>query len=241
MRRLKIAIRVAAIVLVLIGVTAAIARILYTDDLAVRADPLRNVTLQRLAIVDPHADEQLAHMRRFDRTYAMSPRMTLLHVAPGALLLVLMLLQFSSRIRSRFPSFHRWSGRVTILAGLAAVVAAFYFAVVRPFAGTAEASAAFLFGAIFVVSLVLGFLAARRRDFAAHREWMIRAAAIAFGISTVRLVMSVIDPLMTIFGASAPAVFAASLWSGWIAMIVIAELWIRCSRSLPASPMSSRA
>jgi hypothetical protein len=235
MRGMKIAIRVAAIVLALIGVTAAILRILYVDDLGVRSDPLRNISLERLAIVDPHLDERLAQMRRFDHSYAVSPKMALLHTAPGALLLVLMLLQFSSRIRGRFPAFHRWSGRVTILAGLAVAGAAFFFGVLRPFAGTMEGIAAILFGAIFVYSLVRGFLAARRRDFAVHREWMIRAAAIAFGIATIRLVMSVLDPLMTIYGFSAPAVFVASLWSGWIVMLLIAELWIRYSMPAPQS------
>ncbi|MCU1230874.1 MAG: hypothetical protein JWO97_3758 [Acidobacteria bacterium] len=240
MRRMKIAIRAVAVVLVVIGVLAAILRIVYLDDLAVRSDPVRNTSLRRLSIVDPHAGERLAQMRRFDGSYAVSPKMTLLHVAPGALLLVLMLMQFSSRIRRRFPSFHRWSGRVTVIAGLAITIAALFFAIGRPFAGVLEAIAAFLFGGLFVVSLLLGFLAARRRDFAVHREWMIRASSVAFGISSVRLTMSVLDPLMTMAGFSAPAVFDASLWSGWIVMLLVAELWIRATSVRGGSALRAR-
>jgi hypothetical protein len=39
-----------------------------------------------------------------------------------------------------------------------------------------------------LVALSRGFAAARRREFQAHREWMLRAAAIGTGIATVRVV-----------------------------------------------------
>jgi hypothetical protein len=230
-------IRVAVLLLALIGVTAAIMRIAHVDDLAQRLEPLRDATLQRLSIRDPHAAERLVLIREFDRSYAAHRAITLLHVLPGALILVLMLPQFSSRIRDRFPAFHRWSGRLTVLAGFGVAAAAFFFGIVRPFAGRLEAIATALFGGLFTLDLILGVVAARRRDFTTHRHWMIRAAALAFGIATIRLIMAVLDPLLTMRGVSAPAVFVASLWSGWIVMLLAAELWIRYS--IPSALRSS--
>src|SRR5688572_4609419 len=52
----------------------------------------------------------------FGRTYETHPRNTLLHVLPGALLMLLAPLQFSKRIRNRYLTFHRWLGRSLLVA-----------------------------------------------------------------------------------------------------------------------------
>src|SRR5512134_2828891 len=81
----RIAVWCAVVLLVALGVAAAIARALFVDDLAARLEPSRRSILRSLAISDPlplQRDEELA---RFDASYAAHRRMTLLHVLPGAL------------------------------------------------------------------------------------------------------------------------------------------------------------
>jgi len=139
-------------------------------------------------------------VRTFDGHFAAHLGTTLVHVGPGGVVLALMLLQFSRRIRNRYRRFHRWSGRVVVVGGLASGFAGLYFGVVKPFGGNPERVAALVFGGIFIVSIVRGVLLARRGDFDGHREWMIRAAAVAFGIATIRVFATIIDPLLAPFG-----------------------------------------
>src|SRR4051794_22117475 len=83
---------IVVIVLALIGIIATIARL---------SDLSRGV--------GPSADS-------IDSGYALHKELTQLHVIPGALFMILGPLQFVRRIRTRYPTFHRWSGRVFVAA-----------------------------------------------------------------------------------------------------------------------------
>jgi len=87
-----------------------------------------------------------------------------------------------------------------------------------------------VFGGLFLFAVYRGVRAIRRGQVARHREWMIRVFALAVAISTVRLVGAVLDVALTPLGVRPPAVFALSVWTGWILTLGIAELWIRHTR-----------
>lgn len=159
-----------------------------------------------------------------------NPRWTLLHMAPGALLLLFAPLQFSRRLRSRRPAVHRWSGRVLLTLAAASGVAGMYLGAARPYGGAGESAATTLFGAFFLFAATRGYLAIRRRDLARHREWMIRMFAIAIGISVIRVVGMASAMLVGTEGIH-PTGFALSLWLGWILALGVAELWIRRTRA----------
>ena len=218
------------ILLSAIGVAAAISRGVFLEDFGTRADPLRERFLDVLGLSDPHASQRPEDLRRFDSRFADHPILTVLHILPGGIILVLAPLQFSSRIRSRHIRFHRWSGRFLVAAGLVAGVSALFFGLRVPFGGFGERSATAVFGGLFLFAVVRAFVAIRRHDVECHREWMIRAFAIAAGTATVRLVGPVWDIALTPAGYRAPAIFALSLWSGWGFTAAVAELWIRHTR-----------
>jgi hypothetical protein len=155
----------------------------------------------------------------------------LLHIVPGGVFLVLAPLQFSSRIRSRHIAFHRWSGRFLMVTSLVATLAGLSFGLRMPYGGPGEVSAILFFGSLFIFSVVRAFIAIRRRDVARHREWMIRAFAIAVGISAVRIVAAVLDIAFTPVGLAPPDLFALSLWTGWGLALAAGELWIRYTRA----------
>jgi len=178
--------------------------------------------LQRDALRAMNGDEAL--LREFETRFGSRPAMTLLHVVPGALFLSLGLLQFSSRIRNRWIRFHRWSGRVLMIAAIASGIAGLYFGVVIPIAGFGEASVIALVGAFLIVAVVRGFLAIRRGDAARHREWMIRAFAACLAVSTVRVIGGIIQLFMPM--APTPTI-VISFWAGWAITLAAAELWIR--------------
>ena len=221
---------VGVVLLVAIGLGSVVGRGVFTGDYARRADPARQRVLAALDRVDPLASQRPAELDRFDSRFGNDPLMTMLHILPGGLLLFLAPFQFSARIRNRHLRFHRRSGRVIVGSAVGSALAGFYFGLRMPYGGIAEAAAIVVFGGILLVSVTVAVVAVRRGNVARHREWMIRAFAVAVGISTVRVVGMVLDVLLTPAGVGPADVFVLSLWTGWILTLAAAEAWIRYTR-----------
>ncbi|MEX2272862.1 MAG: DUF2306 domain-containing protein [Vicinamibacterales bacterium] len=220
----------AVALLVAIGVVAGIARTVYLDDLGRRAEPVRLRALETRGVVDPRAAQRALEVAVIDDRFASHRAATLLHVLAGTLFLGLAPLQFSSRIRGRYIALHRWSGRLLLVTGILTTIAGMYFGVLMPFAGVPEAIVIGLVGTFFLFAISTAFMAIRRRDVARHRAWMIRAFAVAMGISTVRLVSIPLDLAMTSRGFSTRTIFVLSLWLGWILTAAGAEVWLAYTR-----------
>jgi uncharacterized membrane protein len=216
--------------LVLLGVFAAAGRARYVADFAHRAEPLRTGTLRALDRRDPRALERPAEVARFDRRYGDHPVMALVHVVPGGLFLALAPFQFLPRLRRRYLTVHRWSGRVLILLAFVSASSALYFGLRMPFGGVSEAIAIAVFAGLFLFAIARAYLAIRRRQVARHREWMIRAFAVAIGISTVRVVDGLLDVALAPAGLRADHLFVISIWTGWMLTFGAAEVWIRRTR-----------
>lgn len=123
-----------------------------------------------------------------------------------------------------------------MLATFVVVSTALYFGLVMPYGGLSEAMAAATFGGFCLAAMGRAYLAIRRRQVALHREWMMRAFAIAIGISTIRVVGGVFDIVLTPAGYRSQELFVLSLWSGWLLTLGAAELWIRYTRPRSRSP-----
>lgn len=162
-----------------------------------------------------------------ERWYADHGRLTLSHVLPGALFIAVLPLQFAGSLRRRRPAFHRWIGRTLVIVGVPVAVSGLVLGGLSPFGGLTADAAIFLFGILFVAALSRGFLAARRREFEIHREWMLRAAGIGVGIATVRVVSF---PLYWLVGGSALALVGPTFWLGLGLSAAAAEGWIWHSR-----------
>lgn len=163
----------------------------------------------------------------FDGKYATHPLLALLHIVPGGLLLILAPLQFSTRIRTHHIRFHRWSGRVLLIAVAAASLSAFFLGLLQPFGGATESLATVVFGGFFLFAGTRAFISIRRHDVAHHREWMIRMFSIALGVSIIRIVEPV---LVSLTGTGPQEWFGPSLWIGWLFALAVAELWIKRTR-----------
>lgn len=233
-RRLTPVLWAGAAVLVVIGVGAAVGRIVFADDFITRAEPVRQWLMDAFHRVDPFALERSAELARVDGRFAAHPRLTLLHVLPGGIFLLFAPLQFSTRIRTRHLRLHRWSGRLLLPTVLAGLLPGLYFGILMPYGGPAEAVAVAVFGGLFLLAVYRGVRAIRRGQVARHREWMIRVFALTIAISAVRLVGGALDVALTPLGVRPSAVFALSVWTGWILTLGVAELWIRHTRRAEA-------
>ncbi len=81
-----------------------------------------------------------------------------------------------------------------------------------------------IFGSSMVAFIVLGFAAARRRDFGRHRAWMIRGYAIGIAVGTQALT-SLVWALAV--GPIDELGKALTLGAGWVINLAVAEWIIR--------------
>ena len=220
--------RCTVILLASLGVVSAIGRgfiLAYPDHRGIAY--FQEQFLHSIQRNDAVVLQWLQELRELDRKFAADWVLTLLHIVPGGIFLVFALLQFSERVRSRHIRFHRWSGRVLVVAAFAAGVTGWYFGVLTPYGGLSEGSATAVFGGLFLAAIGRAFVAIRRGQVALHREWMIRAFALAISVSTVRLVGA---PLQAVAPVSFHELRGPSFWIGWAITLGAAELWIRYTR-----------
>ena len=160
------------------------------------------------------------------------PAPVVVHIVAAAFYALLGAFQFSARLRRRRPGWHRASGRLLVGAGL--VVAGSGLWLTLAYAGAPGGdllwAVRLLIGSAMAASIVLGFTAIRRRDFASHRAWMIRAYALAVGAGTQAFTQGVGE---AIFGTSDLST-ALSISSGWVINAAVAEWVIRRSSARPA-------
>lgn len=167
-----------------------------------------------------------------DAHFASRRTITLTHILPGILFMVLGPLQFIPGLRARHPQFHRWSGRIFLTASAVIGITGLTMAAGQTIGSLDEKSAIFLFGTLFLFSLGKALWHAMHREFAQHREWMIRGYAIGLAVATIR-------PIMGIFFASAlvrghapdpSQFFGTAFWIGFTLQTLAAEIWIRYTR-----------
>lgn len=164
----------------------------------------------------------------FDSSFARHPVITLIHILPGALFLVLGVLQFMPGIRGRYPRYHRFAGRVFAgtgyIVGLSALAMPF---VMKPIGGLNEATGTMLFAIYFLVCLSKARWYARKRRPLLHREWMIRTFALGLAVATIRPIIA----LFFIFSHQPPQVFfGTAFWLGFSLHAIAAEVWINFTR-----------
>ncbi len=167
----------------------------------------------------------------YNEGFLRFPTIVNLHVVLGAAYLVFGVFQFAPFIRKRWPRYHRWAGRALLSAAVIIGGSALFMGLVIPFSGFPEQVVMGFFGVFFLLSVITGFVHARAKRFAEHREWMIRAYALGSAIVTMRLIFI---PLLIINKVSSAEITALySIGSFTVAFIVhalVAETWIRMTR-----------
>src|SRR5215204_4392037 len=160
------------------------------------------------------------------------PTVVALHVVLGGVYLALASFQFVGRIRSRHLGYHRWAGRLLVCVGLVVGATALFMGLVIPKGGWPERAVIGLFGIVFLLALIRGFLYVRARRVALHREWMIRAFAVGLAIATTRLIffpallITMADPTEERFGT----LLVVALAVAFVLHASVAELWICVTR-----------
>jgi uncharacterized membrane protein len=162
--------------------------------------------------------------------FGRHPLLTLIHVLPGLLFIVLAPLQFIKRIRYRLPRVHRIVGRIVVVSGLVVGISALIMSFKMSIGGVNETAATTLFAIVFLFSLIKAFVYIRRHRITLHREWMIRAFAIGFAVATTRPIVGIFFATSRITGLTVQDFFGAAFWISFTLHLIAAEIWINYTR-----------
>ncbi|MFC3995951.1 DUF2306 domain-containing protein [Nocardiopsis sediminis] len=161
------------------------------------------------------------------------------HILLGSVVLAASCLQVWPWLRRRRPAVHRWSGRVYVAAALPTALMALAIAPLGAM-GLAQQTGNAFSALLWFGCTLAGYRAARGRRFADHREWMVRSFALAWSIVTNRVwlvaCLAMAAPALdTVYGGDEDlmlqAAAGASVWLSWVANLLIAEWWLRRTRT----------
>lgn len=171
-----------------------------------------------------------------DDRFAGFPVALVVHISGSACFALLGIVQFLTRFRRRHHTWHRRTGRVVVVAGLAVVGSALWLTLgypAHPGTGPLLFVSRLLAGVAMGTSLVLGVAAVRRRDLPAHRAWMVRAYALALGAGTQAITEGFTEAAV---GTGVLSGDLAKL-AGWVLNLAVAEGALRrTSRPRRATP-----
>jgi len=186
------------------------------------------------------ADPMAAPAAALDDVFARYPALTLSHILPGLLFMVLGPLQFSATLRRRHRTWHRWSGRVFLLGSLIIGISAMIMSLAMPaIGGVVQAVATTLFALLFLIALGKAYWHVRRREIAQHRAWMLRAFAIGLAVATIRPIIGLFFATSRLTRLTPDTFFGIAFWIGFVLHVVVAEAWIRWTRLTDRRPVVS--
>lgn len=176
--------------------------------------------LAELAGGEPNPDNQ----RFFD-----SPVPVVVHIATATIFCVLGAFQFVPSLRRRRPWWHRGSGRVVMVTGIAAALSGLWMSVrydLPEHDNWLLMIIRLVFGTIMAAGIVIAYVAIRARDVRRHQLWIARAYAIGQGAGTQALVLG---PMLLVLGEVGPYGKAVGMLAGWVINLVAADWLVRRS------------
>jgi uncharacterized membrane protein len=149
-------------------------------------------------------------------------RVTLIvHGAVGATALAIGPFQFLEGIRNAKPWSHRLVGRVYVVCVIVSGVSGLWLAFHTP-GGLPANSGFFLLAVLWLLTAGVALPAAWRRDFATHREWMMRSYALTFGAVTLRIYLGL---GVAVAGLPFEQVYGMAAWASWVVNLLFVE-WV---------------
>jgi uncharacterized membrane protein len=205
-------------------VSKSTSRLVWTGVVFLALIGVAAVTRRTLVLLWPNTFASNASpAAALDAGFARHLVLTLIHILPGALFLVLAPLQFVPGIRRNHLQIHRWMGRVLVVCGLIIGASALIMSYRMNIGGPNETAATTLFAIVFLICLLKAYVHIRRKEVARHREWMIRAYGVGLGVATTR-------PIVGAFFAARRLTphefFGIAFWLGFTVTFLVAEAWV---------------
>jgi uncharacterized membrane protein len=189
--------------------------------------------IRRLAALGTAPLAGSSQFASLDANFAAKAGLTLAHIIPSLLFVLLVPLQFVPSLRRRNPRLHRCTGRVIMGLGVVIGVSALWLSA-HPVGGAAEGAATIVFGCFFLFSLGKAWRHIRNGRVELHREWVTRMVAIALGVAATRPIMALFFATSRLTGLTPQQFFGPAMWLGFISTYVAGEAWINHARSRTA-------
>ncbi len=155
--------------------------------------------------------------------YHLTPIPIVLHIVVGIIFNLMGPLQFARTFRSRWPGWHRWSGRLLIIAGMFVGLTGLWMNQFFPQYGAPLKYPGIVVNSLgIMVSLGLALYVIRTGDVQTHRAWMMRAVAFGLGPATQRLF---ILPYFFIVGLPSDFIIGLVIWMGFLVNLAVVE-WV---------------
>ena len=145
----------------------------------------------------------------------------LAHGLAGGTALILVPMQFSERLRTRFTKLHRVVGRIYVTAALILAPIGAYVQYLDETLGIFPRSftiETLIQASLLVTTTAIGFIFALKRMIPQHRQWMTRSYAVALTFFAIRVILGVTgwehDPVMVetvVWSCTASAVLIGDL------------------------------
>jgi len=135
----------------------------------------------------------------------------LLHIGGASVALATGGFQLWDGLRQRHLNWHRWNGRVYVVAVLCGGISGFWLGL-SALGGPVAVVGFVLLAIIWCIFTILAVLRIRSGDVQAHRAWMYRSFALTFAAVTLRLQLMV-------FVFAGVGYAEASVWLAWISWV----------------------
>src|SRR5258708_15170122 len=220
----------------------ALVRFLWTAVIFLAFIGLAVATRRTIVLLRPESFSSANNLAgQLDAHFANHTPLTLMHILPAMLFMVLGPLQFVGSLRSKYPQIHRWSGRIFLTASAVVGVSVLTMAFGKTIGGADEKAAITLFGTFFLIALAKSLWHALRRELAQHRECMIRGYAIGLAVATVRPIMGTFFAAAVLRGHRPVPheFFGTAFWIGFTLQTIVAEIWINYTRAKAGTQMAA--
>lgn len=144
------------------------------------------------------------------------------HIVLASVALGLLPFQFWQGLRLRQVRVHRWLGRIYGISVLAGGTGGLWLAVTTR-SGDVASWGFGLLAVAWVGATAYGILLATGRNPSAHRDWMIRSAALTIAAVTLRIYLG----LGLLLGLSYDDIAGFLAWGCWVPNLIAAELIVR--------------
>jgi hypothetical protein len=159
-----------------------------------------------------------------DADFAARKSLTLAHIIPALIFVVLLPLWFSARTRRNEPAHRRITWLLFALGFVVGITA--IPLVANPVGGVTELSAVIVFDGLFLFSFARAFqLFLKHKPH--YREWMLRAIAVLLGIATTRPIMGVFFATTRLTHLEPRQFFGIAFWIGFGITYLAGEWYLR--------------
>ena len=141
------------------------------------------------------------------------------HVFASIVALVLGPFQFSTRLRGKYTSLHRWLGRAYLGVGVLAGGLSGLYMSQYAFGGPVAKLGFAVLAVFWIYTGLRAYLAVRHGAIEMHRKWMVRNFSLTFAAVTLRLYL----PVSMAAGVDFAIAYSIIAWLCWVPNMVFAE------------------